>query len=79
MKNLKASFFTGALVFICLSACHPINKSTSRIDEAKVDMHIAYDDSTLNNKVLPIMLPYNRVIDPAGKVVRFGDPPYRKS
>ena len=37
-------------------------------------MHISYDDSTLNNHVLPIMMPYNRIIDPAGKVIKFGDP-----
>ncbi len=37
-------------------------------------MHITYDDSTLSNRILPVMLPYNRLIDPAGTVIRFGDP-----
>ncbi len=36
-------------------------------------MHSAYDDSTLTNKALPVMMPYNRLIDPAGKVISFGD------
>ncbi len=37
-------------------------------------MHFSYDDSTLTNKILPVMMPYNRLIDPAGKVVSFGSP-----
>ena len=37
-------------------------------------MYVSYDDSTLNNRVLPVMMPYNRIIDPVGKVIKFGDP-----
>jgi len=56
-----------------LSACHqPISQKTNT--SAAVNMHSAYDDSTLTNKQLPVMMPYNRLIDPAGKVIRFGDP-----
>lgn len=36
-------------------------------------MHSAYDDSTLSRNILPVLMPYNRIIDPAGKVVAFGD------
>lgn len=36
-------------------------------------MHSAYDDSTLNRSILPVLMPYNRIIDPAGQVVTFGD------
>ena len=36
--------------------------------------HIPYDDSTLNNYGAPYAMPYNRWIDPAGTVVRLGDP-----
>jgi YVTN family beta-propeller protein len=36
-------------------------------------MHSAYDDSTLSRNILPVLMPYNRVIDPVGKVIAFGD------
>jgi len=36
--------------------------------------HIPYDDSTLTSEAGPYAMPYNRWIDPAGDVVRFGDP-----
>ncbi len=36
-------------------------------------MHSAYDDSTLNRNILPVLMPYNRIIDPAGKVISLGD------
>jgi len=58
----------------CLTACHPITKNNGRGDEEQANMHSTYDDSTLTNKVLPVMMPYNRLIDPAGKVISFGDP-----
>jgi YVTN family beta-propeller protein len=46
--------------------------TTASLEQA--DMHQAYDDSTLHNTVLPVLLPYNRLIAPAGHVVRYGDP-----
>ena len=38
--------------------------------------HSAYDDTSLVVQAGPILLPYNRYIDPAGSVIRFGDPEY---
>jgi len=61
------------LALASLTACHgPIGQNAN--NSAALNMHSAYDDSTLTNKQLPVMMPYNRLIDPAGKVVRFGDP-----
>ena len=34
----------------------------------------AYDDSTLARNDLPLLMPYNKIIDPAGKAIRYGDP-----
>jgi hypothetical protein len=59
---------------ISLSACHSFKKNGPLGDPGQTRMHSAYDDSTLTNKELPVMMPYNRLIDPAGKVIRFGDP-----
>ncbi len=59
---------------LCLfSTCKRIKNTTTRENE-RVNMHFAYDDSTLTNRVLPVMLPYNRLIAPAGKTIIFGDP-----
>src|ERR1700756_1690169 len=71
--NLKTWFISLLAVAASLAACHSPaghNADTS----AQTAMHSAYDDSTLTNKQIPVMMPYNRLIEPAGKVVRFGDP-----
>ena len=36
--------------------------------------HSSYDDTTLTVDNSSILMPYNRFIDPAGTVIRFGDP-----
>jgi len=56
-----------------LSACKRLRNVASYENE-QANMHFAYDDSTLTNRVLPIMLPYNRLIAPAGNTISFGDP-----
>ena len=62
------------LVNLCIfSACQRI-KTGSTSDSEQSNMHFAYDDSTLTNRVLPVMLPYNRLIAPAGTSISFGDP-----
>ena len=35
--------------------------------------HSPYDDSTLHNAHLPVLMPYNRLLAPAGHVVRYGN------
>ncbi|RKD87817.1 alkaline phosphatase family protein [Mangrovibacterium diazotrophicum] len=62
-------------IFIALAlsvaSCKPSGPKT----DAEIAAHYAaYDDSTLNRSQLPVMMPYNRIIDPAGKVISFGDP-----
>ncbi|MDF2430434.1 MAG: hypothetical protein JWP44_65, partial [Mucilaginibacter sp.] len=74
MKKIRQIAVKITLVSICFSGCHSINKKNEKGSQEQANMRITYDDSTLTGKVLPIMMPYNRLIDPAGKVVRFGDP-----
>ena len=62
------------LVGMLVSACHTKKSSTQDVVNEKEGMHSAYDDSTLTNSILPVLMPYNRVIDPAGKVISFGNP-----
>ncbi|WP_223654250.1 hypothetical protein [Hymenobacter psoromatis] len=35
--------------------------------------HSLYDDSTLHNTHLPVLMPYNRLLAPAGQVVAYGN------
>ncbi|ASU33588.1 bifunctional YncE family protein/alkaline phosphatase family protein [Mucilaginibacter xinganensis] len=73
-KNIRLSYIYIALNVIALTACHTAKKNKADADNEQLNMHSAYDDSTLTNKILPVLMPYNRVIDPAGKVIAFGDP-----
>ncbi len=59
------------LLLVTLQACRttPLGYQTV----ARINPRIAYDDSTLNNNSLPLLMPYNRLIDPAGSVIRYGD------
>lgn len=65
--------FTIVLLFL-ITSCHysHIAKTTTNTEQAA--QHSSYDDSTLNNNVLPVLMPFNRVIDPAGTVVSWGNP-----
>lgn len=72
MKNSIYLITFFLLLLTGFFSCHPINKNKVN-SSAQADMHISYDDSALTRS-LPIMMPYNRIIDPAGKVIKFGDP-----
>ena len=56
---------------VCLllagTACNPSRNAAAKL------YHSSYDDTTLM-QAGPMLLPYNRFIDPAGNTVRFGNP-----
>jgi YVTN family beta-propeller protein len=61
------------LIAISLITCRSLRITTSGNPE--IDRHhAAWDDSTLNRNVLPVMMPFNRIIDPAGRTISFGSP-----
>jgi YVTN family beta-propeller protein len=72
MKYISKIFPVIALLLLN-AACHRINHSTSVTDNEQAKHHSAYDDSTLNRTQLPVLMPYNRIISPAGTVLRYGD------
>jgi len=46
----------------------------TRKEKKEQKKHISsYEKQTLNNGILPVMMPYNRWIDPAGEQLYFGD------
>lgn len=70
-------FLSGILSVAILSfiTCSSTKKTVS-ISSEQQKYHSYYDDSTLTRDVLPVMMPYNRIINPAGKVISFGNPNY---
>jgi YVTN family beta-propeller protein len=60
-----------SLVVISCNAAHQATSGTQK--ETNIYYHPS-DDSTLNRNVLPVLMPYNRIIDPAGKVIVYGNP-----
>ena len=58
---------------LCFASCKSshVFKSSVFTDES---YHSSYDDTTLTVDNSSILMPYNRFIDPAGIVIRFGNP-----
>ncbi|MEO7294394.1 MAG: bifunctional YncE family protein/alkaline phosphatase family protein [Ginsengibacter sp.] len=73
MNCNKALFFFITVSVLCFAAC-----KSSRIYKSSVvdgnNYHSSYDDKTLSVDNSSILMPYNRFIDPAGKIIRFGNP-----
>lgn len=70
VKN-NSQFLLFIALVMALGACRTTPKGYQNL--AIVNPRIATDDSTLNKNTLPLLMPYNRIIDPAGTVIRFGD------
>ena len=50
------------------------SQAQTRKDKREQSKHLtSYEKKTLNNNELPVMMPYNRWIDPAGEQIYFGD------
>src|SRR3569832_1058211 len=69
VRNL---LYFSALIFVTIATgCHGFLGKHSSAGNS-TDLHSAYDDSTLRQTRAPFLLPYNRIIQPAGEVVRYG-------
>jgi len=67
-------YFQTLLLLVVIASCHfPRLNKTAETSE-QILQHSSYDDSTLNNNILPVLMPYNRIIDPAGSVIIWGNP-----
>ncbi|MET4082617.1 YVTN family beta-propeller protein [Pedobacter sp. UYP30] len=76
MKNLKLVLAFCLATIIFFSCARFKHSNSNRNDMELVSQHSAYDDSTLNNSTLPVLMPYNRIISPAGETVSYGDAKY---
>lgn len=75
MKNLNPKLILNYSIIICslsIMSCR-----SSRVYKTSVvtdtNYHSSYDDTTLTIDNRSVLMPYNRFIDPAGTVIRFGN------
>jgi YVTN family beta-propeller protein len=76
-KRIMNIMVSRAIQVICVASCFLVIACTSRRYQANVvstSYHSTYDDTTLTPDNSAVLMPYNRFIDPAGKVIRFGKP-----
>jgi len=70
-KNLNDLWKFMLLLFF-VSCRYPAFRKQS-ITSEQANQHSSYDDSTLNNNLLPVLMPFNRIISPAGSVISWGN------
>lgn len=75
INGVKSKILKYSLAFFTLSivACKSSRITSSSVETAN-DYRSSYDHTTLAVDNKSVLMPYNRFIDPAGTVVRFGDP-----
>ncbi len=77
MKPLQFQFVLWWVAFqslFQLTSCRQFSSPHTRSsDLEKTNQHAAYDDSTLQSITLPVLMPYNRIINPAGETIVYGD------
>ncbi|HEX5026479.1 MAG TPA: bifunctional YncE family protein/alkaline phosphatase family protein [Agriterribacter sp.] len=73
--RIKIYWLLFMFVTIILYACTRRSQPQIAVQEPELsNYHAAYDDSTLTRVELPVLMPYNRIIHPAGELIRYGDP-----
>ncbi|WP_240735051.1 bifunctional YncE family protein/alkaline phosphatase family protein [Hymenobacter sp. UV11] len=55
-----------------LVSCSGPHRDAAILSPEQATQHSIYDDSTLHNTHLPVLMPYNRLLAPAGRVVTYG-------
>ena len=74
MYQFKRNGILLSLLFlIFILSCHYPAFRKQEFNNEAAKQHSPYDDSTLNNNLLPVLMPFNRIISPEGSVVTWGD------
>ena len=71
-RSTKARFAWAYLCLLFLVCCTASRKYKTSVIHTS-EHHSSYDDTTLSPVNSTVLMPYNRFIDPAGTVIRFGN------
>jgi YVTN family beta-propeller protein len=71
MMTRNFLYFSALISLTIATGCHSFTGKHSATENTP-DAHSSYDDSTLRQTQAPFLLPYNRIIQAAGEVVRYG-------
>ena len=63
-----------SLLFLILLSGNLITAQTFEPNAEQREYYTTYEESTLSSNLLPVLMPFNRWIDPAGEQIYFGDP-----
>lgn len=73
MTKINSTFLFRIFIFLFVFSCrYPTATKQANVNEQALH-HSYYDDSTLNNNLLPVLMPFNRIISPAGSVIYWGN------
>lgn len=62
------------ILFVVLIVCQ--GQAQNKKDKRQQSKHLSeYKEQTLSDNQLPVLMPYNRWVDPAGEQIYFGDNP----
>ncbi|MGY3053040.1 YVTN family beta-propeller protein [Pedobacter sp. UYEF25] len=76
MKKLKLISVFCPIILLVFS-CGRFKKTNATLNNQELTAHhSAYDEGILNNNTLPVLMPYNRIISPAGETLSYGDPEF---
>jgi len=75
-KVLQRFSFVLIAGFFLLLSCKTTKQVEAPSRPTPLSYRTGYDDSTLAKNTLPLLMPYNKIIDPAGQVIKYGDPAY---
>src|ERR1043165_9542914 len=76
MDNLFRKYISKTIaigILFCFTSCSLFHVHKTVMND--VDSYQSpYDNKTLALSNYPVMMPYNRIVDPVGTVIRFGNP-----
>jgi YVTN family beta-propeller protein len=73
MMSKNSGYVIKLLLLLFVVSCRYPASRKQQLSNEQASQHSPYDDSTLNNNLLPVLMPFNRIISPAGAVVSWGE------
>ncbi len=72
-KELPRLFLLMFASIVLLPSCKTTKSTVSYYHTPGIYL-TGYDNSTLARNTLPLLMPYNKIIDPVGQIIKYGDP-----